>query len=210
MQRNPHCRPSHCQAHQLSRLWPQGSCNHFGWQKQSIHCILKEKNNGTSFKCLLRTVKFYGMNFCTIVNQLMIKLWYRLCAREKQLSQNDICKRSGNWFSRRQFRLEWPPIEVSVSEKLLQISPSICHFWRVCEQKSQMLSTIYIQSLRKAIIFVLFYYINGYFRVYLADIHEYSFKMQCLPIILINFSWAKSHNFFIMEKSKFTLIFNIC
>ena len=31
-----------------------------------------------------------------------------------------------------------------------------------------------------------------------------------LPIILINFSWAKSHNFFKMEKSKFTLLFNIC
>ena len=43
-----------------------------------------------------------------------------------------------------------------------------------------------------------------------ADIHEYSFKMLCLPIILINFSWAKSHNLFIMEKSKFTLLFNIC
>ena len=35
-------------------------------------------------------------------------------------------------------------------------------------------------------------------------------KMPCLPIILINFSWVKFHNFFIMEKSKFTLLFNIC
>ena len=34
--------------------------------------------------------------------------------------------------------------------------------------------------------------------------------MPCLPIILINFSWAKSHNFFIKQKSKFTEIFNIC
>ena len=35
--------------------------------------------------------------------------------------------------------------------------------------------------------------------------------MPFLPIsILINFSWANSHNFFIMEKSKFTLLFNIC
>ena len=66
------------------------------------------------------------------------------------------------------------------------------------------------QSLTKAIIFELFYYINGYIRVYVVDIHEYSFKMPYLPIILINFSWAKSHNFFIMEKSKFTLLFNIC
>ena len=28
--------------------------------------------------------------------------------------------------------------------------------------------------------------------------------------IFTNFSWAKSHNFFIMQKSKFTKIFNIC
>ena len=28
-----------------------------------------------------------------------------------------------------------------------------------------------------------------------ADIHEYSFKMPYLPIILINFSWAKSHEY---------------
>ena len=66
------------------------------------------------------------------------------------------------------------------------------------------------KSLTIAIIFELFYYINGYFRVYLTDIHEYSSKMPCLPIISINFSWAKSHNCFIMEKSKFTLLFNIC
>ena len=43
-----------------------------------------------------------------------------------------------------------------------------------------------------------------------ADIHEYSFKLPCLPIISINFSWARSHNLFIMEKLKFTLLFNIC
>ena len=43
-----------------------------------------------------------------------------------------------------------------------------------------------------------------------ADIHEYSFKMPYLPIILFNFSWAKSHNFFIMEKSKLNLLINIC
>ena len=32
----------------------------------------------------------------------------------------------------------------------------------------------------------------------------------CPPSIFINFSLAKSHNFFIMQKSKFTEIFNIC
>ena len=32
----------------------------------------------------------------------------------------------------------------------------------------------------------------------------------CPPSIFTNFSWAKSHNFFIMEKPKFTEIFNIC
>ena len=32
---------------------------------------------------------------------------------------------------------------------------------------------------------------------------------QCPPIIFTNFSWAKSHNFFIMQKSKLTDIFNI-
>ena len=30
------------------------------------------------------------------------------------------------------------------------------------------------------------------------------------PIIFTNFSWAKSHNFFIVQKSKFTEIYNIC
>ena len=30
------------------------------------------------------------------------------------------------------------------------------------------------------------------------------------PSIFTNFSWAKSHTFFIMEKPKFTEIFNIC
>ena len=30
------------------------------------------------------------------------------------------------------------------------------------------------------------------------------------PCIFTNFSWAKSHNFFIKQKSKFTEIFNIC
>ena len=30
--------------------------------------------------------------------------------------------------------------------------------------------------------------------------------MPCLPIILINFPWATSNNFFIMEKSKFTFV----
>ena len=43
-----------------------------------------------------------------------------------------------------------------------------------------------------------------------ADNHEYWSKMPSLPIISINFSWAKSHNFFIMEKSKFTMLFIIC
>ena len=33
---------------------------------------------------------------------------------------------------------------------------------------------------------------------------------QCPPIIFTNFSWAKSHNFFILQKSKFTEIYNIC
>ena len=32
----------------------------------------------------------------------------------------------------------------------------------------------------------------------------------CPPSIFTNFSLAKSHNFFIMEKPKFTEIFNIC
>ena len=32
----------------------------------------------------------------------------------------------------------------------------------------------------------------------------------CPPCIFTNFSWAKSHNFFIKQKSKFTEIFNIC
>ena len=63
-----------------------------------------------------------------------------------------------------------------------------------------------IQSLTKAIIFELFYYINGYFRVCI----EYWSKMPGLPIISINFSWAKSPNFLIMKKSKFTFLFNIC
>ena len=44
----------------------------------------------------------------------------------------------------------------------------------------------------------------------MADIHEYWSKMPCLPIIFTNFSRGKSHNLFIMEKSKFTLLFNIC
>ena len=39
----------------------------------------------------------------------------------------------------------------------------------------------------------------------MADIHEYSFKMSYLPIILINFSWAKSHNFFQNGKIKIHL-----
>ena len=38
----------------------------------------------------------------------------------------------------------------------------------------------------------------------MTDIHEYWSKLPCLPIILINFPWATSNNFFIMEKSKFT------
>ena len=67
-----------------------------------------------------------------------------------------------------------------------------------------------VQSLTKAIVFELFYYINGYFRVYLTFMNIYSFKMLYLPFILIKFSWAKSHNVFIMEKSKFTLLFNTC
>ena len=32
----------------------------------------------------------------------------------------------------------------------------------------------------------------------------------CPPCIFTNFSWAKYHNFFIKQKSKFTEIFNIC
>ena len=38
-----------------------------------------------------------------------------------------------------------------------------------------------VQSLTKAIVFELFYYINGYFRVYLTFMNIYSFKMPCLP-----------------------------
>ena len=34
---------------------------------------------------------------------------------------------------------------------------------------------------------------------------KYSFKMPSLPIILINFSWAKFHNFFIMEAEIYIL-----
>ena len=84
------------------------------------------------------------------------------------------------------------------------------YFSRLSRLYSYNFHTEPLQSLTKAIIFELFYYINDYFRVWLTDIHEYSFKMPYLPNILINFSWAKSHNFFIMEKSKLTLLFNIC
>ena len=38
-----------------------------------------------------------------------------------------------------------------------------------------------VQFLTKAIVFELFYYINGYFRVYLTFMNIYSFKMPCLP-----------------------------
>ena len=69
---------------------------------------------------------------------------------------------------------------------------------------------VHIQSLTKAIIFELFHYINGYFRVQLTSMNIHSKCHDYLLHILINFSWAKSHNFFIMEKSKLTLLFNIC
>ena len=44
-------------------------------------------------------------------------------------------------------------------------------------------------------------YVN---EILLTGTYSYSSKMPCLPIIIINFSWPTSHNFFIMEKSKFT------
>ena len=37
----------------------------------------------------------------------------------------------------------------------------------------------------------------------MTDTHKYGSKMPC-HIILINFPWATSNNFFMMEKSKFT------
>ena len=54
---------------------------------------------------------------------------------------------------------------------------------------------VLIQWLTIAIIFELIYYINCYFYG-MADIHEYWSKMKCLPIVLTNFSWAKSHDFY--------------
>ena len=44
----------------------------------------------------------------------------------------------------------------------------------------------------------------------MADIHEYCSKITWLPCILTRFSWAQSHNFFIMDNRKFTQLFNIC
>jgi hypothetical protein len=45
----------------------------------------------------------------------------------------------------------------------------------------------------------------------MADTYEYCSQHDAHQnSIFTNFSWAKSHNFFIMQKSKFTEIFNIC
>ena len=43
--------------------------------------------------------------------------------------------------------------------------------------KTFPVSFVHVQSLTKAIVFELFYYINGYFRVYLTFMNIYSFKM---------------------------------
>ena len=60
-------------------------------------------------------------------------------------------------------------------------------------------------------------------RRFLISVHKWQFSDMtatghlwilvptwCPPCIFTNFSWAKSHNFFIKQKSKFTEIFNIC
>ena len=75
----------------------------------------------------------------------------------------------------------------------------------VSQVSEQIVIFFIIQSLTIAIIFDLFYYILKWLTF--MNIHP---KCHAYLLYYINFSQAKSHNFFKMEKLKFSLLYNIC